>query len=156
MSGVGKSSIANALLGEARLRTHDVRAWDSRGRHTTSGRQLLLLPDGGILIDTPGMRELQLWDTGEAMTGAFADIESIAAGCRFRDCRHAAEPGCAVLAAVAAGMLPESRLESYRKLQGEQAYQTRQQDERGRIETKRIGRIGAKAYRQMEKDKDRP
>jgi ribosome biogenesis GTPase len=157
MSGVGKSSIANALLGEARLRTHDVREWDSRGRHTTSGRQLVLVPGGGILIDTPGMRELQLWEPGEAIAGAFADVEALAEECRFRDCRHASEPGCAVLAAVAAGMLPDARLESFRKLQSEQAYQSRQQDERGRIETKRIGRIGAKAIRQVlrEKDKER-
>jgi ribosome biogenesis GTPase / thiamine phosphate phosphatase len=155
MSGVGKSSIANALLGEARLRTHDVRASDSRGRHTTSGRQLLLLPDGGILIDTPGMRELQLWETGEAVAGAFADIESIGEGCRFRDCRHTGEPGCAVAAAVAAGMLPETRLESFRKLQSEQDHQARQQDERGRLETKRLGKIGAKALRQVLREKDR-
>lgn len=154
-SGVGKSSIANALLGEARLRTHDVRESDSRGRHTTTGRQLVLIPGGGILIDTPGMRELQLWETGEAAAGAFADIDALAEECRFRDCRHATEPGCAVLAAVAAGMLPDARLESFRKLQGEQAHQTRQQDERGRIETRRIGKIGAKALRQVLKDKDR-
>lgn len=154
-SGVGKSSIANALLGEARLRTHDVRESDSRGRHTTTGRQLVLIPGGGILIDTPGMRELQLWETGEAAAGAFADIDALAEECRFRDCRHATEPGCAVLAAVAAGMLPDARLESFRKLQGEQAHQMRQQDERGRIETRRIGKIGAKALRQVLKDKDR-
>ena len=154
-SGVGKSSIANALLGEERLRTHDVRESDSRGRHTTTGRQLVLLPGGGILIDTPGMRELQLWDTGEAVAGAFADIDALAEECRFRDCRHRGEPGCAVAAAVAAGMLPAARLESYRKLQDEQAHQSRQQDERGRIETKRLGKIGAKALRQVLKDKDR-
>jgi len=154
-SGVGKSSIANALLGEDRLVTRDVREHDSRGRHATRGRQLVLVPGGGILIDTPGMRELQLWDTGEALSGAFADVESIAESCRFRDCRHDGEPGCAVTAAVAAGMLPEERLASYRKLQSEQAHQTRQQDERGRIEEKRIGKIGAKALRQILKEKDR-
>lgn len=152
-SGVGKSSIANELLGESRLRTHDVRESDSRGRHTTTGRELVLLQGGGILIDTPGMRELQLWETGEAVAGAFADIDAIAEECRFRDCRHAAEPGCAVVAAVSAGLLPQERLDSYRKLQAEQAHQERQQDERARLERKRAGKIGAKALRARIKDK---
>lgn len=154
-SGVGKSTIANALIGEDVLRTREVRESDSRGRHTTTGRQLVLLPGGGILIDTPGMRELQLWETGESVSGAFADVESIGEGCRFRDCRHAGEPGCAVVAAVAAGLLPEARLESYRKLQDEQAFQATQQDERSRLELKRQGRLGAKALRKVLKDKGR-
>jgi ribosome biogenesis GTPase / thiamine phosphate phosphatase len=154
-SGVGKSSIANALIGEELLRTREVRESDSRGRHTTTGRQLVLLPGGGILIDTPGMRELQLWDRGEPVAGAFADIESIGEGCRFRDCRHGGEPACAVTAAVAAGMLPEARLESYRKLQAEQEFQATQQEERGRLEVKRQGKIGAKALRKIVKDKGR-
>ena len=154
-SGVGKSSIANALIGEAVLRTRDVRESDSRGRHTTTGRQLVLLPGGAILIDTPGMRELQLWDAGQPVAGAFADIEALAGGCRFRDCRHGTEPGCAVTAAVAAGTLPEARLLSFRKLQDEQDYQSTQQDERARIELKRQGRIGAKALRSRLKDKGR-
>src|SRR5258708_4448560 len=154
-SGVGKSSIINALIGEEVLRTREVRESDSRGRHTTTGRQLVVLPGGGILIDTPGMRELQLWDTGEAVGGAFADVESIGESCRFRDCRHATEPGCAVVAAAASGMLPEARLESYRKLQGEQAFQATQQDERARLGGKRQGRLGAKALRKVLKDKDR-
>jgi ribosome biogenesis GTPase len=152
-SGVGKSSIANALLGEDVLRIQEVRESDSRGRHTTTGRQLVLLPGGGILIDTPGMRELQLWDTGEAVAGAFADLEAIAESCRFRDCRHRNEPGCAVLAAVAAGMLPEARLESYRKLQDEQAFQATQQDERARLDVKRQARIGAKALQKRLREK---
>jgi len=155
MSGVGKSSIANALIGEEILRTRDVREHDSRGRHTTTGRQMVLLADGGILIDTPGMRELQLWDTGDAVTEVFSDIDALAEGCRFRDCRHASEPGCAVVAAVADGTLPALRLESFRKLQQEQAYQATQQDERSRIELKRIGKIGAKALRSRLKDKGR-
>jgi ribosome biogenesis GTPase len=152
-SGVGKSSIVNALVGEEVLRTREVREWDSRGRHTTTGRQLILLPGGGILIDTPGMRELQLWDAREAIPGAFSDIEALAEGCRFRDCRHASEPGCAVTAAAAAGTLPSARLESFRKLQAEQAHLATQQDERARIETKRQGKIGAKALRKHLKDK---
>lgn len=154
-SGVGKSTIANGLIGAEVLRTHEVRESDSRGRHTTTGRQLVLLPGGGILIDTPGMRELQLWDAGESVVGAFADVESIGEGCRFRDCRHATEPGCAVVAAVAAGLLPTARLESYRKLQGEQEFQAALQDERSRLELKRQGRIGAKALQKRLKDKDR-
>ena len=152
-SGVGKSSIVNALIGEEVLRTREVREWDSRGRHTTTGRQLILLPGGGILIDTPGMRELQLWDTREAIPGAFSDIEELAEGCRFRDCRHASEPGCAVIAAAEAGTLPSARLASFRKLQDEQAFLATQQDERARIETKRLGKIGAKALRKHLKDK---
>jgi ribosome biogenesis GTPase / thiamine phosphate phosphatase len=152
-SGVGKSSIVNALIGEDVLRTREVRESDSRGRHTTTGRQLILLPDGGILIDTPGMRELQLWDAREAIPGAFSDIEQLAEGCRFRDCRHASEPGCAVIAAAAAGTLPSARLESFRKLQDEQAFLATQQDERARLETKRLGKIGAKALRKHLKDK---
>lgn len=152
-SGVGKSSLANALIGEEILATREVRESDSRGRHTTTGRQLLLLPGGGILIDTPGMRELQLWDTGEPVSGAFADIDALAEGCRFRDCAHVTEPGCAVVAAVEKGALAASRLESFRKLQGEQAFQATQQDERARLEQKRQGRLGAKALRKVLKDK---
>jgi ribosome biogenesis GTPase len=115
----------------------------------------VLLPGGGILIDTPGMRELQLWETGEAVAGAFADIDALAEECRFRDCRHRGEPGCAVVVAVAAGMLPPARLESFRKLQDEQAYQSEAQDERARLERKRAGKVGAKALRQVLKEKDR-
>jgi ribosome biogenesis GTPase len=136
-SGVGKSSIANALIGEERLRTREVRDSDSRGRHTSSNRQLVLLGHDGILIDTPGMRELQLWDTGDALAGAFGDVEALAGDCRFRDCRHAGEPGCAVTAAVNDGTLAAARLESYHKLQREQAFQARQQDQRAQIEQKR-------------------
>jgi ribosome biogenesis GTPase len=153
-SGVGKSSIVNELVGTQLLRTRDVRESDSRGRHTSTTRQLVLLPDGGVLIDTPGMRELQLWDTGDALHSAFADIDAVAGGCRFRDCRHLNEPGCAVRAAVAAGDLQPARLESYHKLFAEQQHQDRQQDQRALIEEKRRGRIGAKALRQRIKEKD--
>ncbi len=109
-SGVGKSTIVNRLIGHDLLRTHDVRESDSRGRHTSTARQLVLLPGGGVLIDTPGMRELQLWDTGDGMSGSFDDIDALAASCRFRDCRHLQEPGCAVRAAVDAGTLIERPL----------------------------------------------
>jgi ribosome biogenesis GTPase len=152
-SGVGKSSIVNQLIGYDLLRTRDVRVSDSRGRHASTSRQLVILPGGGVLIDTPGMRELQLWETGEAVAETFADIEERAAGCRFRDCQHRSEPGCAIRAAVEAGELLASRLVNFHKLLDEQAYQARQQDERALIEEKRRGKIGAKALRKRIKDK---
>ena len=131
-----------------------MRESDSRGRHTSSNRQLVPLPGGGLLIDTPGMRELQLWEAG-GLTETFADIAGLAEQCRFRDCRHLEEPGCAVTGAVAAGELPESRLESFRKLAAEHEHAERQQDERALLERKRQGRIGAKAVRQITRIKDR-
>lgn len=154
-SGVGKSTIVNQLVGRELMRTRDVRESDSRGRHTSTARQLVLLPTGGVLVDTPGMRELQLWDTGEALGGAFADIDRLAADCRFRDCSHLHEPGCAVRAAVDAGELAEGRLASYQKLRDEQAFQSRQQDQRAQIEEKRQARIGSKALNKRLKDKGR-
>ena len=154
MSGVGKSSIANRLVGHELLRTNEVRESDSRGRHTSSNRQLVQLPGGGLLIDTPGMRELQLWEAG-GLTDTFADVASLAEQCRFRDCRHGQEPGCAVTGAVAAGEFPESRLDSFRKLAAERENAERQQDERALLERKRQGRIGAKAVRQITRIKDR-
>jgi ribosome biogenesis GTPase len=152
-SGVGKSSIVNALVGDDHLPTQEVREADSRGRHTTSSRQLILLPGSGVLIDTPGMRELQLWETGEALAGAFADVEAIAERCRFRDCRHREEPGCAVGAAVADGTLPPGRLANYHKLQDELAHQARMQDQRAQIEEKRRWKVLTKAANKRIKEK---
>jgi ribosome biogenesis GTPase len=154
-SGVGKSSIVNQLIGQELMRTREVRESDSHGRHVSTTRQLVMLPNEGVLIDTPGMRELQLWETGEAVDGTFGDIDALAVGCRFRDCQHASEPGCAVRAAVDAGELPAGRLASYQKLRDEQAYQKRQQDARALIEEKRRARIGAKAARKHIKSKGR-
>ncbi len=119
-SGVGKSTIINHLLGEAILATGDIRE-DGKGRHTTTVRQLLLLPGGGLVIDNPGMRELHL-DAAD-LSKAFADIEALAVFCKYRDCGHGAEPGCAVQRAVASGELSLERLESYQKLQREMSYE---------------------------------
>jgi ribosome biogenesis GTPase len=152
-SGVGKSTIVNRLIGHDLLRTRDVRESDSRGRHTSTARQLVPLPEGGILIDTPGMREIQLWDAGEGMGGAFAEIEALAAKCRFRDCRHRQEPGCAVRAAAADRQLSHLRLESYLKLQEEQAHQAKQMDERALIEEKRRSKILTRALNKRLKEK---
>ena len=131
-SGVGKSTIINRLVGADVRRTQEVRAADSRGRHTTSHRELVMLPGGGLIIDTPGMRELQLWDASEAVRETFEDIETVALDCHFTDCRHRDEPRCAVKAAVADGTLRADRLESYLKLQDELAELARQQEERAR------------------------
>jgi ribosome biogenesis GTPase / thiamine phosphate phosphatase len=146
-SGVGKSTIINRLAGNELLKTREVRQSDSKGRHTTTHRELVRLPEGGLLIDTPGMRELQLWDANEAVSESFEDIESMAAGCHFTDCRHRDEPRCAVKAAVEDGRLLTDRLDSYSKLQDELSFLARQQDERAQQEEKRRGRIGAKALR---------
>ena len=119
-SGVGKSTLINSWLGEEVMATRETREDDDEGRHTTSHRQLLVLPGGGLVIDTPGLRELQLWDVGTAALDAtFADVEELAADCRFGDCTHVHEPGCAVLVAVESGELPRERLDSWRKLQRE-------------------------------------
>jgi ribosome biogenesis GTPase len=139
-SGVGKSTIINRLVGADVRKTRDVRESDSKGRHTTTHRELVILPGGGLIIDTPGMRELQLWDVTEAVRETFEDVESLSAGCYFADCRHRGEPRCAVKEAVAAGELGADRLASYLKLQDEIAELARQQDERAQIEERRRSR----------------
>ncbi len=154
-SGVGKSTIVNRLIGQELLKTRDVRITDSRGRHTSTARQLVVLGDGGILIDTPGMRELQLWDAGQSLEEAFPDIEGLAASCRFRDCGHVQEPGCAVQAAVKSGELSAPRFESYAKLAAEREFQQRQLDERALLEEKRRVKTATKALNKHLKHKGR-
>lgn len=136
-SGVGKSTLVNALLGRTHFRTREVREIDQRGRHTTTHRELVALPGGALLIDTPGMRELQLWDAEAGIADAFADVTALAVDCRFRDCGHADEPGCAVTAAASSGSLPRERLESYRKLQAELRALGERQDALARRATRR-------------------
>ena len=152
-SGVGKSTIINRLVGEDVQKTREVRATDSKGRHTTMHRELVVLPVAGLIIDTPGMRELQLWDVGEAVRESFEDIETLAAGCHFTDCRHLTEPRCAVKAAFADGRLPSSRLESYLRLQGELVVLARQQDERAKLDEKRQANVTRKAPKKHLKTK---
>jgi ribosome biogenesis GTPase len=118
-SGVGKSTLVNRFVGHELMEVKETRADDDEGRHTTTRRELILLPDGGIVIDTPGLRELQLWDGGDGVGEAFADVEDLAAECRFNDCSHTREPGCAVIGAVESGGLAPERLQSWRKLQRE-------------------------------------
>ena len=155
-SGVGKSTLVNTLLGRDVLAVAEVREGDARGRHTTSHRQLLELPGGGLLIDTPGMREMALWDCEAGLDGAFPEIESLARQCRFGDCRHASEPGCAVAAAVAEGSLPEERFLSYQKLERELAHLARRKDKQAQSDQKRrwrsVSRSLRKTYRDREKD----
>jgi len=130
-SGVGKSTIVNCLLGAEAQRVSPIRKHDDRGRHTTTHRQLLCLPGGAFLIDTPGLREIQLWNDDKAgLAHSFDDITNLAPACRFTDCQHENEPGCAVKAAVAEGALDPGRLKSYAKLQRELAFLERKQDRR--------------------------
>lgn len=127
-SGVGKSTIINRLLGREAQAVRDVREGDDRGRHTTSSRQLFALPGGALVMDTPGMRELHLWSDGDGLDRTFGDIEGLARDCRFPDCRHESEPGCAIQAALGDGRLDAARIESWRKLQREVAFLERKRD----------------------------
>jgi ribosome biogenesis GTPase len=135
-SGVGKSTLTNRLIGHAKQAVQAVRSGDDRGRHTTTHRELFLTASGALIIDTPGLRELQLWSNQTTVDEVFTDIEAIAQDCRFRDCRHQSEPGCAVQAAIATGTLDPTRLNSYHKLTKELDYLARKQDERLTANTK--------------------
>ncbi|GGN95451.1 putative ribosome biogenesis GTPase RsgA [Streptomyces albiflavescens] len=155
-SGAGKSTLANALLGEDVMEVQATRDMDGKGRHTTTTRNLLALPGGGVLIDTPGLRGVGLWDAETGVGQVFAEIEELAAQCRFHDCAHAAEPGCAVLAAVDSGELPERRLDSYRKLLRENQRIVAKTDARLRAEIRRDWkRKGAEGRAAMEAKRGR-
>jgi ribosome biogenesis GTPase / thiamine phosphate phosphatase len=150
-SGVGKSTLINRLLGEERQRVAGVRRGDNRGRHTTASRELFRVPGGGLLIDGPGIRELQLWSADDALDATFADIAALAASCRFRDCRHSSEPGCVVCEAVACGAIAAERLTSFRKLRRELESLAARQNGAARLEEKRRWRAIHRALRRMPK-----
>jgi ribosome biogenesis GTPase len=154
-SGVGKSTLVNRLLGREQQRVAAIREADGKGRHTTTARQLLELPGGALLIDTPGMRELQLWTDEGGVAAAFEDITALAADCRFGDCAHAGEPGCAVIGAVESGRLDADRLEHYRRLLREAAFETRKHDKSAAAEQKRKWKQLHQAQKDMYRDRGR-
>ncbi len=155
-SGVGKSTLVNALLGVEAQKIGAERSDDTRGRHTTTERQLLRLQNGALLIDTPGMRELALWaDSDTDASSGFADIDALAEGCHFRDCRHQGEPGCAVAAALESGTLAQERLDTARKLERELLHQQTRVDARLRSAQQQAWKIRARASRQHQKVKGR-
>jgi ribosome biogenesis GTPase len=149
-SGVGKSTLVNTLLGEERLATGAVREDDERGRHTTTHRELVQLPGGALLLDTPGMRELQLYADEEALDTAFSDVAELATECRFSDCTHVHEPGCAVRAALEDGRLDPDRWDSYRRLQNEIRALEIRQDKALQSEQRKQWRRFAKSRRKVQ------
>ncbi|MEV4393999.1 ribosome small subunit-dependent GTPase A [Nonomuraea sp. NPDC049607] len=152
-SGAGKSTLVNALAGMGAMDTQQVRAADGRGRHTTVHRELIPLPGGGLIIDTPGIRRIGLYDIGEGVDLVFSDIEKLAQGCRFADCGHVSEPGCAVLDAMESGELPERRLQSWRKLQREAAWMASRTDARLRKEQQNKWKIIHKEMRRSNRNR---
>lgn len=152
-SGVGKSTLLNHLLGEDVQRVQEVRDFDDRGRHTTTHRELFLLPGGVLIIDTPGLRELQLWHADEGLAGAFPEIEALAQQCRYGDCRHRQEPGCRVRAALEDGLLDPDRYENYRKMEQELHYQAAREDDRLRQERERRWKQIGKLQKELKKER---
>lgn len=150
-SGVGKSTLINRLLGDERFKTRETRASDARGRHTTTHRQLVRLPGGGVLLDTPGMREMSPWEAEKGLEQTFDEIETLAPSCRFRDCGHGAEPGCAVKKAVDEGALDPARLESWRKLKKEAAYQQTRVDQAAALAKKKRDKELSKTIKKLPK-----
>ncbi|MFJ5767474.1 ribosome small subunit-dependent GTPase A [Lysinibacillus sp. NPDC093210] len=150
-SGAGKSTLMNALSGEELMKVSGIREDDAKGRHTTTHRELIVLSSGGCLIDTPGMRELQLWDQSESLSSSFRDIEEFAAACRYRDCTHHMEPHCAVQQAITDGALEQSRLQSYFKLQKELAFIERKTNMQAKLNEQRKWKQIAKGMKKGKK-----
>ncbi|MBA2663548.1 MAG: ribosome small subunit-dependent GTPase A [Bradymonadaceae bacterium] len=154
-SGVGKSTLVNAMMGQPIQAVAEIREHDDRGRHTTTHRQMLMLPGGGVVIDTPGMREFQIWESTEGIGDAFEDIEALAGACGFRDCEHGLEPGCAVQGAILAGQLDAERLASYEKLGREADFQKRRQDVATALAQKQENKRISKHIRRHTKNRGR-
>ena len=152
-SGVGKSSLVNALAGKPVMVTQAIREHDARGRHTTTHRELILLPSGRLVLDTPGMRELGVWEADAGVGTTFADIEALTAECRFHDCAHAAEPGCAVQEALASGRLDAGRWRNYAKLRRELARIERKDDPRARSEQRQVWSRRARMQRARDRSR---
>lgn len=154
-SGVGKSSLINALYGREIQRVNDIRQGDDRGKHTTTHRELIMLEQGGVLIDTPGMREIQLWESSQGFSESFQDVEQLAEACHFTDCQHKSEPQCAVRQAIEEGLLAEERFISYQKMQRELAHLEKRNNLKARLENKKnIKRIN-QAIKQKKKMRKR-
>ncbi|MBS4539530.1 ribosome small subunit-dependent GTPase A [Clostridium sp. D2Q-11] len=136
-SGVGKSTLVNRLIGEDTMDTGDIRLDDGRGKHTTTHRQMMNIPEGGLIIDTPGIREIALWDGDNGIEEAFKDLEILSNKCKFTDCKHESEPGCAITQAINNGSLAKERLDSYKKLQRELRYIERKQNRKLQLEEKK-------------------
>jgi len=151
-SGVGKSTLANRLLGEERMAVQQIRTSDDTGRHTTRHRELFVLPGGALLVDTPGLRELGFVEAEDGLDAAFKDIEDLARSCRFRDCSHDSEPGCGVKGAVEEGRLPEDRFGAYLRLKRELAFETRKADRQAALAEKQRNKRLSRAIRRMQEE----
>ena len=156
MSGAGKSTLVNSLAGESRMATQEIISEGARGRHTTTHRELVRLPSGALLLDTPGMREIGVFGADEGVSAIFADIDDLAADCRFSNCRHEREPGCAVREALESGDLDPGRWRSYQKLQKELAFEQRKEDPALREAARQVWMKRAKANRARMKFRDKP
>jgi len=151
-SGVGKSTLANRLLGEERMEVQQIRMADDKGRHTTRHRELFVIPGGALLVDTPGLRELGFVEAEDGLDLAFHDVQVLARGCRFRDCTHESEPGCGVKGAVEKGALPEDRYEAYLRLRRELAFEQRKTDVRAALAEKQKNKKLSRAIRRMQEE----
>ncbi len=152
-SGVGKSTLINSMLDWEKMDVSDIGLYKDKGRHTTTHRELTLVPGGGLIIDTPGMREIQLWEGAEGLSELFEDIEKLIVQCKFSDCKHESEPGCAIKGAINRGELDEARFKSYKKLLSEVSYFERKQDKKAQIEEKKKWKKISQLGKQIGKDK---